>query len=248
MLSPDYLASKWCRLEMETALNLNAKSELVVVPVICRQCEWQKTSFVSLVATPKDGKAIALWTHEDLAFFDIAQSTRRLIETRSSTHPKSSASIDEASQSDSISKYRARRDFSKVDRQKFLKASMEEFADFFKKSVQELDSIGHPFKAHFEQLEGDAFSILVENQDKEKAEAALTIRLSERGEQMTISYDFRENAGTHNEWFDVAAGPYDLFLRAGMQFREGGKAEYTVREAADVTWRSLLNRAHIEMA
>ena len=59
VLSPDFLASSECMRELRIALDLKAKNDIVVVPVIARPCAWKDLEGISgLLAIPTDGKPI----------------------------------------------------------------------------------------------------------------------------------------------------------------------------------------------
>ncbi len=77
LISVDFINSQYCYdVELEKALELHAKGELVVVPVILRSCLWQHTPLAKLLALPRDGKAVTAWTDRDEALADVAEGLR----------------------------------------------------------------------------------------------------------------------------------------------------------------------------
>lgn len=89
LVSIDFINSRYCYdVEMESALERERCGEVVVIPVIARNCMWKTTEFARLQATPTDGKAIASWSDRDEALTVVALSIRevadRLMAERSS--------------------------------------------------------------------------------------------------------------------------------------------------------------------
>ena len=89
LVSIDFINSRYCYdIEMESALERERRGDVVVIPVIARNCMWKTTEFARLQATPTDGKAIASWTDRDEALTVVAQRitevAERLMAERSS--------------------------------------------------------------------------------------------------------------------------------------------------------------------
>lgn len=81
LVSIDFINSKYCYdVEMETALERERTGEIVVIPVIARNCMWKTTEFARLQATPTDGKAIASWADRDEAMTIVAERIREVAE------------------------------------------------------------------------------------------------------------------------------------------------------------------------
>jgi hypothetical protein len=77
LISVDFINSQYCYdVELEKALELHAKEQLVVVPVILRNCLWQHTPLAKLLALPRDGKAVTAWADRDEALADVAEGLR----------------------------------------------------------------------------------------------------------------------------------------------------------------------------
>lgn len=80
LVSPDFLASDYCYdVEMQMALEREAKGEVKVIPVILRACDWHTAPFGKLQALPKDGKAITSWANRDEAWNDVAKGIRTAV-------------------------------------------------------------------------------------------------------------------------------------------------------------------------
>lgn len=81
LVSIDFINSRYCYdVEMESALERERLGELVVIPVIARNCMWKTTEFARLQATPTDGKAIASWPDRDEALTVVAQRIQEVAE------------------------------------------------------------------------------------------------------------------------------------------------------------------------
>lgn len=81
LVSIDFINSRYCYdIEMESALERERKGEVVVIPVIARNCMWKTTEFARLQATPTDGKAISSWPDRDEALTTVAERIREVAE------------------------------------------------------------------------------------------------------------------------------------------------------------------------
>lgn len=77
LVSVDFINSSYCYdVEMEKALELQAKGSLAIIPVIIRSCLWQHTPLAKLLALPRDGKAVMAWHDRDEALADVAEGVR----------------------------------------------------------------------------------------------------------------------------------------------------------------------------
>lgn len=78
LISADFLASDFCYdVEMERALEREAKKEARVIPIILRDCIWTKAPFAKLQALPKDGKPIRSWPDKDKAWRNVAEEIEK---------------------------------------------------------------------------------------------------------------------------------------------------------------------------
>jgi len=82
LVSPDFMASDYCYdIEMKRAIERHERGEAKVIPIILRPVYWQGAPFGRLQALPKDAKAVMSsdWHNQDEAFFDVADSIRKVI-------------------------------------------------------------------------------------------------------------------------------------------------------------------------
>ncbi|NJN59739.1 MAG: SUMF1/EgtB/PvdO family nonheme iron enzyme, partial [Leptolyngbyaceae cyanobacterium SL_5_9] len=77
LISPDFIASKYCREEeIPRALKRHESKQAYVVPVILRPFHWSDTPFAKLQAFPKDAKPVTSWPNQDEAFLSVTQGIR----------------------------------------------------------------------------------------------------------------------------------------------------------------------------
>jgi TIR domain len=80
LISTDFINSDYCYgVEMQIALERQAKHEVVVIPVILRPVDWSTAPFANLQVLPRNGKPITKWADEDEAFADVARSIREVV-------------------------------------------------------------------------------------------------------------------------------------------------------------------------
>ncbi|GAC1565883.1 MAG: hypothetical protein NVS2B2_37560 [Ktedonobacteraceae bacterium] len=82
LVSPDFMDSDYCYgTEMQQALERHERGESRVIPVILRPVYW-KGALGSLQALPKDATPVLnqSWHSTDDAFFDVAESIRKVVE------------------------------------------------------------------------------------------------------------------------------------------------------------------------
>lgn len=83
LLSPNFIASDYCRKEMEIALQREAAGEARVVPIIARPCGWQHLKVQANQALPKDGKPVADAGHDqghrDAAWVHVEDGIRGVL-------------------------------------------------------------------------------------------------------------------------------------------------------------------------
>jgi hypothetical protein len=86
LISADFLASDYCfDIEMKAAMDRHKDGSAVVIAVILRPVDWEKSPFVILQALPKDAKAITTYSNRDLAFEEVAKGIRKVAEGLSQT-------------------------------------------------------------------------------------------------------------------------------------------------------------------
>ncbi len=81
LISPDFMDSDYCYgKEMKRAIERHERGEARVIPVILRSVYWQSTPFHKLQALPIDSNPVKSWLDEDVAFFNVAEGIREVVE------------------------------------------------------------------------------------------------------------------------------------------------------------------------
>lgn len=82
LISPDFMASDYCNMEMKGALERHDAKEARVIPVILRPMPdyWKGSPVAKLQALPKDAKPVTSWEDRDAAFADIAEGIHAALE------------------------------------------------------------------------------------------------------------------------------------------------------------------------
>jgi hypothetical protein len=82
LVSIDFINSRYCyEVELEKAMDRNARKEATVVPVILRRCQWQYMPFAKLQALPSNGTPINSWSDRDDALTNVAEGLLRVTDT-----------------------------------------------------------------------------------------------------------------------------------------------------------------------
>jgi|GEM_PF-5190286 len=87
LVSADFLSSEYCwAIETNTALDRHVANTARVVPVILRDCQWQRTPLAKIKALPEDGVAVTnkRWSTRDEAFTNVVEGLAGIITNQSS--------------------------------------------------------------------------------------------------------------------------------------------------------------------
>jgi len=82
LISASFINSDYCvETEFKKALQRHAKGEVIIVPIILRDCDWDIDGLRQFKALPKDAKPVVSshWHSEDEAFKDVVTGLRRVI-------------------------------------------------------------------------------------------------------------------------------------------------------------------------
>lgn len=96
LVSLEFLASKSCKSEVETALALMQENKTAVIPVILSPCGWQTTAIGALNALPADGKPILSCANQAQAWEEIRVAvTKKIKEIQKNKAPALKGSFAE---------------------------------------------------------------------------------------------------------------------------------------------------------
>ena len=83
LLSCAFFASDYCWCdEMKMALDRHDAGSAVLVPIVCRPCDWEFLRLGRIQALPPNGVAISNWPNRDKAFESVARGIRQLVSER----------------------------------------------------------------------------------------------------------------------------------------------------------------------
>jgi hypothetical protein len=81
LVSQDFIDSDFCwDIELQQAMQRHKDGTALVIPIIVRPADWQKTAFAQLQALPQDGKPLSTWPNEDEALLQVARGIRQVVE------------------------------------------------------------------------------------------------------------------------------------------------------------------------
>jgi hypothetical protein len=271
LVSADFLASRYCySIEMKRALERHAEGTARVIPVILEPCDWHSAPFGSLLAVPKDGKAVTTWANQAEAWTDVARQIRKAIEELSRSEaeaqpttgsaslgwrtPQPAARPSQAAFASSVqpdperprsSNLRLKKEFTDYDRDKFLHDSFDYMAKFFDASLDELAARNHGIQVRFQRLDAQRFSAVAYRDGRSVAECSVRVGgLGGRSPSLSFSYDANAAANTSNEFMSVESDTQCMFFKPmGMQSR-GGQQNSGLSEqgAAEYFWGLFIER------
>jgi len=97
LISSAFIKSNYCyEREFARALERHKAGEVVIVPIIVRDCDWNIPELRQFKALPEDGRAVTgrMWVNAAEAFANVAQGLRELI-SQSPSKPKKKGKKDD---------------------------------------------------------------------------------------------------------------------------------------------------------
>ena len=80
LVSSDFLASYYCvEIELMRTLKRKAHSDICIIPMIVRSCDWKSSELKNYTAIPKDGKAIASHNDVDAALYECVDQLKKVV-------------------------------------------------------------------------------------------------------------------------------------------------------------------------
>ena len=246
-VSADYIASSYCyEKELKEALTLAGAGKLSIVPIIFEPCEWQQTPLGQFKAVPKDGKAISLFTNQDVALLDVVLELRRLLGAKKEASRNSSTAVSESSVP-SPSRYRVRREFDELDKRDFVEKSFGEMYEFFAASVNEINSLPE-IEAQLSERSQEHFSCTIINRGVKRGFETINIRKGGSWGAIDILFGEDNRRGSSNGGFGIEANEYELYLTSTLLSYSSRKEQLDARSAAKLLWDDLLSKVGITYA
>ena len=221
-----------------------------IVPIIVEECDWQRTPLGQLLALPKDGKAISSFTNQNIAYLDVVNGIRRVLE--SGTLAQETPPTPQSSQPRSGRRLLIKQDFDAIQKSDFADKSFETIRNYFEKSCQELNEISDgAIKARYELMGATAFTCTVVNRSKQRGgERHITVQNGKQNSPFgDINYVYERYAtdGKSNGSIRVGADEYNLFLKMDMMMhRSSAPEKMTAEQAAEELWMDFIKHIGIE--
>jgi hypothetical protein len=252
LVSPDYLASRYCyENEFQRAQQLAGSGRMRIIPLIIEPCDWLASPFSEYLALPKDGKPVSEWANQNNAYLDAVTGLRRIIDEGAKVESREAPRrlVPEPSR-----KPRIKHDFDTIQRREFAEQAYEAIRDYFEASCRELNGVGDgTLKAKFEKMDETAFTCTVVNRAKRSgSEADITVRNAKgrrhHDSEITYVYEPFAEAGTSNGSIRVDADDYQMFLTLDVFgfSRAEGENRYTFERAAEILWVEFVKQAGID--
>jgi len=259
LVSPYFLASDYCyNVEMQRAMERHDAGEARVIPIILEHCDWKRSPFGRLRATPTDGKPITKFTNLNEGFSIVTEDVRRaadeLLQGRqkrsvaraapTGKQPARGKAVPEGeSRAPRSSNMRIKQTFSDKEKDDFLDETYEYVARFFENSLAELQERNPGTETKFKRIDATHFDASVFRNGKREAYCRIW-RGSERTFGGGISYSSSPSAGdnSYNESLDVGDDDYTMGLRPMMGMHRGseGREFMTAEGASEHLWAMLL--------
>lgn len=179
LVSADFLASNYCYdVEMTRALERHAAGQAHVMPVILRDCDWKHSPLGELLATPKDGRPVVKFPHEDEAFLEVVGAIRSYLKSRApaaSSHQPAPlwssrtggiADVTNAPPQASVigprsSNLRLRKHFTDAEKHRFQEEGFEFIARYFEGSLRELQKRNPGVEPSYRRIDANTFTARV---------------------------------------------------------------------------------------
>ncbi|KRB79508.1 toll/interleukin-1 receptor domain-containing protein [Noviherbaspirillum sp. Root189] len=264
LVSSSFIASTYCySREMKRALERHKEGTARVVPVILRPCDWHSAPFGSLLAAPKDGKAVTSWPDQDEVFTDVARQVRQAITAVPKTSsPNPSTSSRGASPTGIVSPFsvensvsgpigprssnlRLKKEFTDYDRDEFLRDSFDFMARYFETSLEELSARNPGIKGKYHRIDANQFTAVVYQDGKSIADCTIRIDgFGSRSNSIAFAYGTSVPRGTSNEMVHVESDSQLMYLKPlGMQSFGGQQGQKLSQEgASEHFWDLLIKR------
>ncbi len=241
LVSPHFLNSDYCfSVEMTRAIERGKNGSAHVLPIIAEECDWLSSPLSKLKALPSDGKPLSKHANVNDGYLEIVQEIRKIIGHR---QERSKLPAD-AKQPDQVviappvcrsSNLRLKKEFSAVERDKFLFASFEYIAAFFEESLNELGDRNPGVDSIFRRISANSFTTQVYRHGKLETQCQISLNnFMGRTHQIHYSSELRDN--TFSESLRAEDDGQMLFLkpsflqqglgRGGDQLTQEGAAEY----------------------
>ncbi len=250
LVSPYFLASDYCyESEMSRALERHDAGLARVVPIIVNPCEWQRTPFGRLRATPPDGQPITKYPNVHDAYQAIAADVREVIADLGVSPSANFAEVADAESSVPVppdsprsSNLRIKKQFTEHDEDVFLDEVFEYVANFFETSMDELQDRNPEIQTRFRRIDANHFTAAVYRAGEKQASCRVWIG-AEHARGVLYSTDDTGGDTSYNECLSVTNDGQMLSLRPMMGLLLGGtgQEQFSQPGAAEYFWAAFIS-------
>ncbi len=174
LISSDFIGSDYCyQVEMTNAMERHKRGEVVVIPVILRECAWHQLPFGSIMAATIDGKPIIKFASHDEGYVQVVDAVSRAIasmeakKSLQSAHVPSPAPGNLGYQATEIvftprsSNLSLPKTFTDLDKDRARREGFEYVARYFENSLDELKKRHAGLDIDFHRLDANSFTCAV---------------------------------------------------------------------------------------
>lgn len=250
LVSADFLDSDYCYdREMTRALERHAAGDAIVIPVILRACDWQRSVLGNLNATPPDGKPITQWPDRDQALLEVAKAVRGAAErlTKPGARPAKPEPTPAPSSAPALalvdttpprsSNLRIAKEFTERDLDRFQHEAFEYIAKYFDSSLAELQDRNPEIEGTYRRIDANRFTAVVYRGGSAVARCTIFMGAAHLGGIAYVTGETSES-NSFNEDLVVDSDDQMMFLRSmGMTtFGHNRQAKLTLEGAAEFYW------------
>lgn len=137
------------------------------------------------------------------------------------------------------SNMRLRKEFTHLERDRFLRDAFEFIARFFEGSITELQTRHPQIQGQFERVDAHRFTCTIYQHGKTVSECAITFGTA-LGKGIAYSNSVRSSGNSFNEYLSVEADDQTLFMKSMGMLRGDHNRKLTEQGAAELFWENLL--------
>lgn len=243
LVSHNFIASDYCfEIEMTRALERHQRGEAVVVPIILDACLWHSAPFGKINALPTDGKPIRKYPNINEGFTDVAAGIERLLNQmgnrRTSTTKPSSVGSAPVTSHPRSSNLHVKRDFTRVDKDRFVRDTFDYIAKYFEGSLEELKKRNQAARidTDFERIDAQRFVAKIYRDGDLKSVCTISRGNNHFGD-IGFSHDENNSGNSVNDSLTLKEADGTLSFSAMMGSFRGERREGMSQEgAAEYYW------------
>lgn len=247
LISPDFIASDYCfNREMERALAMHNKGEARVIPVILRPCDWHGLPFGKLMATPSDGRPITMSPNTDQAFLEVVLAIKKALAEMGQKQkpatipsvpagvPSGTSRIQDVARSSNL---RIKKQFTDLDKDRFLHDGFEYVTKYFENSLKELAERNPGIDQTFRRIDATQFTAALYRAGDKVCAGSAFIGGTMMSNSIAYVMTDEPRHGGMNESVSVKADDQSLYFEAlGMQSYGGRKGNLSFEGVAELFW------------